>query len=94
MVALLPAADRLPPAVALDLVPFPVGSSPLFPGPVADTDEGARSAVAVIAATASRTMPAMNMVGRPFDDLILRSPLGFMPVLPRETLRAIVFTID
>jgi hypothetical protein len=51
--ALLPAADRLPPTVAFEVVPLPVGSPPLLPGPAAKTEDGARRAVVVIAATTS-----------------------------------------
>jgi hypothetical protein len=54
IVALLPAAERLPPAVASEVVPLPVGSSPLLPGPAAATDPtlGPSIARASIEATA------------------------------------------
>jgi hypothetical protein len=63
--ALLPAPDRLPPTVALDVVPLPVGSPPLLPGPPAAKDgEGAMRAVVVIAATTShdRRRPSVDLL--------------------------------
>jgi hypothetical protein len=59
IVALLPAAERLPPTVAFEVLPLPVLSSPLFPGPAADTDAGAKAATISIVAEASQ--PALRM---------------------------------
>ena len=56
IVALLPAAERLPPTMAFEVVPLPVGSRPLFPGPAARAGPvaGPTRAKVVIAATASQ----------------------------------------
>jgi hypothetical protein len=66
IVALPPAADRLLPTVALDVVPFPVGSPPLLPGPAAATDAalGPMSAAVVIAATRSHENRRANLERR------------------------------
>src|SRR5689334_19558665 len=53
-VALLPAAERLPSAVALEVVPLPVGSSPLFPGPAAATPAGVSAATPSMPAARSQ----------------------------------------
>src|SRR3954454_3557284 len=58
IVALLPAALRLPPTVASELVPLPVLSRPLLPGPAADTVAGANAATISIEAAASQ--PALR----------------------------------
>ena len=64
MVALEPASERLAPAVALDLVPLPVGSRPLLPGPAAKTAEllGPRTATASVVATASQPRPRPSVI--------------------------------
>jgi hypothetical protein len=61
IVALEPAAERLPPAVASDIVPLPLGSRPLFPGPAACAP-GATAASASMLAEASQ--PARRMMLR------------------------------
>jgi hypothetical protein len=58
IVALPPAALRLPPTMASDFVPFPVGSSPLFPGPAAV----AVPATANTSAPATRSAPIALMI--------------------------------
>ena len=64
IVALPPAAERMPPTVASEVVPFPVGEQPLSPGPlqgpVAETDAtlGPRRAIPSMDATA--TQPRMR----------------------------------
>ena len=56
IVALEPAAEGLPLTVAFEVVPLPVGSKPLLPGPAANTAvvPGPRSARASEATTASQ----------------------------------------
>jgi hypothetical protein len=58
IVALAPAAARLPPTVAFEVWPLPVLSSPLLPGPAAETDAGANAATISIVAAASH--PALR----------------------------------
>jgi hypothetical protein len=53
IVALPPAAERLAPTVASDVVPLPVLSFPSLPGPAAKAVAGARVAIATITAAAS-----------------------------------------
>jgi hypothetical protein len=53
IVALPAASARLPLTVAFDIVPFPVGSPPLLPGPAANAEVGASRAAVAIAATTS-----------------------------------------
>ena len=80
MVALPPAAERLPPAVAFDLVPLPVGSRPLLPGPAASAADGISSALPVIATTTSHERRRANLERRRTKDVC-------MSVSPREAER-------
>ncbi|HET9613709.1 MAG TPA: hypothetical protein VFP22_02760 [Candidatus Limnocylindrales bacterium] len=52
IVALSPAAEALPLTVAADIVPLPVASRPLSPGPAARTEAGANAATISIDAAA------------------------------------------
>ena len=61
IVALDSAAERLPSTVAFDIVPLPVASRPLFPGPAACA-AGATAARASMLAEASQ--PARRMTVR------------------------------
>jgi len=80
IVALPPAADRLPTTVAFDVVPLPVASRPLLPGPAAKAGPaaGPTSASMVIAATASqptrRNVVARRRAGEAVGEFIDKVP--------------------
>jgi hypothetical protein len=79
MVAPPAASARLPPTVAFDFVPLPVGSRPLLPGPAARAAAGASVATAIIAAAASQ--PAIRSVDPPRAERVLYVFIG----VPRST---------
>ena len=92
MVALLPAAERLPSTVAFDFVPFPVGSKPLLPGPAANVVAGAATATASIAATASQPnlrRPCPSRAERGVKVVMLVSPSGIETDVDRLGIDAI-----